>query len=444
MVEAVIGHAPTFAVLVRAGVLEVGDGYRAKNEELGGSGPIFLRAAYLQDIGFRLDQPDRFLTTDVRSFGPKVARLGDVVITTKGNSTGRVGRIGKGQAGTIYSPHLSYWRSCDHAILDQTFLYYWSRSAEFRQQLSGMAASTDMAPYLSLRDQMRLRITLPSIEVQSAMGDLLGALDDKIALNARMNATLEAMARAVFEAWFVRFGPVRAKAEGRAPPGLAPDLAALFPDRLTETPDGEVPEGWTMGTLGPLLRINSRSLTAAAAPDSIRYVDISSVERGRLLKAEVMPFSAAPSRARRLVQKGDTIWSCVRPNHAAYLLIQDPPRDLVVSTGFAVLTPARAQDRAFCYLASTNEAAVAWLTARADGAAYPAVRPGEFGNLPAALVPEVFRDALEEAVGPLLDRVSANAREDETLSALRDLLLPRLISGKLRLRDAERVVEAAL
>jgi type I restriction enzyme S subunit len=240
----------TFDSLCRAGLLEVGDGYRAKNNELGGSGLIFLRSAYLQDNGFMLSSPERFISDETLPFGQKLSQLGDVVITTKGNSTGRVGRIRIMEAGAVYSPHLSYWRSRSPAHIDQAFLYYWAASKEFRRQLAGMAHSTDMAPYLSLRDQARLEISLPEISRQAAVGAILSALDDKIELNRRMNETLEASARALFRDWFVDFGPTRAKAEG-SPAYLAPDLWSLFPDRL----DDDVPAGWRIGSLADLMSI---------------------------------------------------------------------------------------------------------------------------------------------------------------------------------------------
>jgi restriction endonuclease S subunit len=251
-----------FEDLVRNGSLAIGDGYRAKNEELGGDGPIFLRAAYLQDAGFHLDIPDRFIDPNTEKFGAKVSQLGDVVITTKGNSTGRIGRIREAQCGAVYSPHLSYWRSLSPKAIDQSFLYYWAQSSEFLVQLRGMAHGTDMAPYLSLRDQLQLRITLPDILSQKATGDILGALDDKIELNRRMNETLEAMARAIFKDWFVDFGPTRAKMEGRAP-YLAPDIWSLFPDRLDD--DGK-PEGWITSTIGQEVEVLGGSTPSTKEP----------------------------------------------------------------------------------------------------------------------------------------------------------------------------------
>jgi type I restriction enzyme S subunit len=238
----------TFSCLVKERALELGDGYRAKNEELGGRGPIFLRAAYLQDHGFVLERPDRFITNDLAVFGRKIALTGDVAITTKGNSTGRVGRIRQAQAGSVYSPHLSYWRSLKPREIDQKFLYYWSRSREFREQLEGMAASTDMAPYLSLGDQLRLRISLPSIDDQVAAGAILGALDDKFEVNRRMNETLEAIARAIFKSWFVDFDPSgpRPKADGTAAsrsPASPPTCTTSCPTALRTRRSGRFRRG---------------------------------------------------------------------------------------------------------------------------------------------------------------------------------------------------------
>ena len=139
----------------------------------------------------------------------------------------------------VYSPHLSYWRSQDSSRIEGRFLRYWSKGPEFENQLAGMKASTDMAPYLSLVDQRRLQISLPPISEQRAIAHILGKLDDKIELNRRMNETLEAMARALFKSWFVDFDPVRAKAEGRDT-GLPKHLGDIFPDHFEDSELGAI------------------------------------------------------------------------------------------------------------------------------------------------------------------------------------------------------------
>lgn len=428
----------SFDDLVRGGALEVGDGYRAKNEELGGNGPIFLRGAYLQDDGFRITSPDRFLTQDVSNFGGKVARVGDVVVTTKGNSTGRVGRIREAEAGSIYSPHLSYWRSRDAEIVDQSFLYYWSRSPEFRSQLNAMSAGTDMAPYLSLRDQMRLRVSLPRITQQRAVGKVLNALDDKIYLNRRMNETLEAMARAIFKDWFVDFGPVRSKAEG-AKPYLESEVWALFPARLDD--DGQ-PEGWSETTLAQYAALNPESWSHSTYPSCIRYVDLSGAKWGRVQTVESYGRTDAPSRAQRILRPGDSIVGTVRPANGSFALIHTD--GLTGSTGFAVLRPRQEWFREFVYLAATAPENIERLGHLADGAAYPAVRPEVVISTAVVAAPGAVLQAFSRIAGPLLNRMSNNDAETETLAATRDLLLPKLISGELRVRQAEKIAEAEL
>ena len=125
----------TFSILVRQGILAVGDGYRAKKEELGGDGPIFLRSAYLQDSGWVLNDPDRFAVAATRSFGLKIAQLSDTVLTTKSNSLGRLGLVNDMVVGAVYSPHLSYWRSLDYNELVPRYLYYWAQSGPAREQI---------------------------------------------------------------------------------------------------------------------------------------------------------------------------------------------------------------------------------------------------------------------------------------------------------------------
>lgn len=145
----------TFAKLISKGALQIGDGYRAKNDELGGDGLIFLRAGHVTDTHIDFSRAERFhakLEPRVRS---KLAKPGDAVITTKGNSTGRTTYVSASMPPFVYSPHLSYWRSQDPTRIEGGFLRYWSKGAEFTDQLAGMKASTDMAPYLSLVDQKR-------------------------------------------------------------------------------------------------------------------------------------------------------------------------------------------------------------------------------------------------------------------------------------------------
>src|SRR5206468_11238048 len=228
--------------LIRDGALQINDGYRAKNEELSDFGIPFARAGNI-DGGFHFDEADRVPPETLPRVGGKRSKPGDVVFTSKG-TVGRFAFVTDGTPEFVYSPQLCFWRSGDRSRIHPRWLYYWMHGREFFQQYKGVAGQTDMAEYVSLRDQRAMRITLPTAAEQKAIAAVLGALDDKIELNRRMNATLEAMAQALFQSWFVDFDPVRAKLDGRQLVGLDKATAALFPATFQDSSLGGIPHGW--------------------------------------------------------------------------------------------------------------------------------------------------------------------------------------------------------
>src|ERR1039458_6661194 len=297
-------------------------------------------------------------------------------------------------------------------------------------------------PKLTQGNLNSIPIYLPTDDDElKAIARVLGALDDKIELNRRMNRTLEELAAALFRSWFVDFDPVVAKATGRKPPHLRPELAALFPAHWQDSELGEIPKGWRVAKLSAVASVNSRKLPRNYPHAEIEYLDISSFSEGVINGTTRLARTSAPSRAQRLVVHGDTIWSCVRPNRRSFALIQDPPENMVVSTGFATLTPT-CESAAFIYTATTTEDFTDYLTAHAEGSAYPAVRPDAFENAPLVIPPPDVLKEFEKIVAPWLAQVAHNVRESRTLAALRDTLLPKLLSGELRVKPAEKLVEA--
>jgi type I restriction enzyme S subunit len=228
--------------LIQAGWLVINDGYRAKNSELSVHGLPFARAGNING-GFRFNDADRVPNEALVRVGAKRSRVGDVVFTSKG-SVGRFAFVAESTPEFVYSPQLCFWRSMDELRIDPRWLYYWMNGTEFRLQYKSVAGQTDMAEYVSLRDQRAMKIALPPLPEQRRIAKILGDLDDKIELNRKMNETLEQMARALFKSWFIDFDPVRAKMDGRMPEGMDADTAALFPSRLVESELGLVPEGW--------------------------------------------------------------------------------------------------------------------------------------------------------------------------------------------------------
>jgi type I restriction enzyme S subunit len=225
------------------------------------------------------------------------------------------------------------------------------------------------------------------------------------------------------------------------PPYLSPDLWPLFPARLDA--DGK-PEGWQMGTLGDVAYTNAAHWTARNHPDAVEYVDLSNTKWGTIESTAKLTWERAPSRARRIARAGDTIIGTTRPGNGSFAYIS---RDgLTVSTGFAVLTPTRPEFQDFVYIAASEPENIRRLANLADGhgGAYPAVRPAEVSDTPVVIPSDEVIDAFAKAVSPLRMRIEFNTTENETLAQTRDLLLPRLMSGELRLAEAERVAEEVL
>ena len=274
-------------------------------------------------------------------------------------------------------------------------------------------------------------IPLPPLAEQKAIAAVLGALDDKIALNRRMNATLEAMARALFQSWFVDFDPVRAKLDGRQSVGLDPATAALFPEQFEHDEHDMLPVGWRRAAIADLCAINAWTLGKNDDLEILEYIEISEVSRGNIANIATYLRGEEPSRARRRLRHGDTVLSTVRPDRGSYFLSLSPPQNRVASTGFAVFTPTKVP-WSFIHAAFTQPEVSDHLGQMADGGAYPAVRPEVIGAMQVALPPEPrILAAFHRNCAPYFEQAEANRIQSRTLATLRDTLLPELLSGKL-------------
>ena len=287
-------------------------------------------------------------------------------------------------------------------------------------------------------------LSIPPLADQQPIAEILSALDDKIELNRRVNQTLESSARALFRDWFVDFGPTRAQAEGR-PAYLAPDLWSLFPDRLD---DNGVPEGWPLARLADHTTvIKGRSYSSAelsASPTAL--VTLKSFERGGGYRRDGLKPYTGPFKEEQVVSNGEIIISQTDVTQAAELIGR--PARVVVDTRFerlvasldvAILRPSIGSylDREFLFGLTDNQAFTHHALAHTTGTtvlhlAKNAVPSFEF-VLPGAPVV----DAFQKCIGPFHKKVADNVQENDTLAATRDALLPKLMSGELRVRDAE-------
>jgi type I restriction enzyme S subunit len=409
--------------LIGAGCLFIGDGYRAKNEELGKTGLPFARAGNIRD-GFQFDDADRFPEAAIGRVGNKTSEPGDVVFTSKGT----VGRFAFVRADTprfVYSPQLCFWRSLNRNVIEPRFLFYWMFGWEFNVQFKGVAGQTDMAEYVSLADQRKMHITLPPLPEQRAIAHILGTLDDKIECNRRMSQTLEAMARALFQAWFVDFEPVRAKLAGRwrrgqSLPGLPAHLYDRFPNRLVDSPLGPIPEGWEVGTLGDLADIQGGKQLPTQQCKPYEQFPVFGANG-------IMGFAARNTHEGFVIAFGRVGANC-GSIHWTY-------GGAWINNNASSVVPKRWPEYVLQAMLATD------FEGMRTGSAQPFIPNSALAAAHVLRAPDSVLDAFCAVTRPLRLRQHVADRTSRTLAALRDALLPKLISGQIRVKDAERFLK---
>ncbi len=312
---------------------------------------------------------------------------------------------------------------------DPRFISYFLRSMDF-------SAYSDKAavPGLNRNDLHTAEVRLPPVAAQRAIAHVLGTLDDKIELNRRMNETLEAIARALFKSWFVDFDPVRAKSEGRDP-GLPPRLADLFPDSFVDSELGEIPSGWRVGSVD-----NEFNLTMGQSPPGDTYNlagDGVPFYQGRADFGFRFPtrrvYCSAPTR---FAKAGDTLVSVRAPVGDVNMASED----CAIGRGLSAVRHYTGS-RSYSYRFMHSIANV-FAQFEADGTVFGSIGKRDFHAIPCVMPPRDLVLAYEMRVSPFDDRVEVNERETGALAALRDTLLPKLVSGEVRMGDAERAMEA--
>lgn len=256
----------------------------------------------------------------------------------------------------------------------------------------------------------KIKVRIPANkQAEISISRILSAYDDLIENNLQRIRLLEELAQRTYEEWFVKF---RVKGEV-----------------LPIDPETGLPEGWVIMRLHEVSKINSKNLSKNPG-HPIRYVDISSVSTNRIETIEELSFDNAPGRARRIVKHGDIIWSCVRPNRKSYALIWNPIPNLIVSTGFAVITPSTLPT-SYLFEFLSSDTFVGHLSSLATGAAYPAVTARVFEDAPVPCPPKELILDFDKFWEPIAELCSNLQTQNRLLKEARDILLPRLMNGEI-------------
>ena len=383
-----------------------------------------------------------YVTVDSKTAEKYRLYHGDIVLARTGASTGASAYV-TSPPPAVFASYLVRLRA--RTSFEGRFLAYYLRSERFVDYMRGVLGDKSAQPNASASTMTAAPFCAPrDPREQHAIAHVLGTLDDKIELNRRMNETLEAMARALFKSWFVDFDPIRAKMEGRDT-GLPPDIADLFPDRLMDSELGEVPEGWQVATLAEHIEVNPRR--SLRKGQTAPYLPMANMPtRGHMPDAiAVRAFGSGMRFA-----NGDTlvarITPCLENGKTAYINFLTDSEVGWGSTEYIVLKPRPALPNQFAYFlarsARFREFAIRNMSGTSGRQRVP---PTALRGFLMVVPPSRVSARFGEVAGSLIERASKAGHESRTLAALRDTLLPRLISGEIRIgRSATKMEGGSL
>jgi len=394
-------------------------------------GPVFLGISNLAQGRIDLGSSEHLSEDDYARWTRRVApQVGDVVFSYE-TRLGEAAIIPRGLRCCL-GRRMGLLRARPGKV-DQRFLLYAYLGPQFQETLRSRTIHGSTVDRIPLIDMPSFPIEVPeSVDEQRAIAHILGTLDDKIELNRRMSETLEAMARALFKSWFVDFDPVRAKAEGRDP-GLPQPLADLFPARLVDSELGEIPEGWEVGCVD-----DAFGLTMGQSPPGDTYNEAGNglpFYQGRADFGIRFPkrrvYCTAPTR---LASVGDTLISVRAPVGD----INMASEDCAIGRGVAAARhKSGSRSYTFQFMRGLEEVFGRF---EAEGTVFGSIGKKDFHAIPAGIPPSVVVSAFERLCSAIDGRIANNERASLTLAALRDTLLPKLISGELRVKDAGKFV----
>lgn len=323
--------------------------------------------------------------------------------------------------------------------LDQRFLRYIIGSAYFTDHVLGVQTGTAV-PHISAGQIREFRFLCPPLPVQQNIGGILSAFDDKIELNRRMNETLEAMARALFNSWFVDFDPVRAKAEGREPAGMSLDTARVFPSAFVDSTVGRVPKGWSVKPLPEAIHVNpARPLAkGAVAP----YLEMGNMPTS---SARPLGWELREAGSGMKFVNGDTLLAritpCLENGKTAFVDFLADGQVGWGSTEYIVLRSKPPLPPEYAYFLARSDDLRAHAIQNMTGTSGRQRVPAEcFNSYPVVVPSEPVARRFGEWAGGVLRTMRAHDEQSATLATIRAALLPKLLAGEIRVQEAERAV----
>ena len=408
-------------------------------------GPVrLIRSQNIYNDGFTPSGLAYISEEQARKLDGAAVQANDVLLNITGDSVARVCQAPKQFMPARVNQHVAIIRP-NNRYLDAQYLRYFLASPAQQDLMLGLAAAGATRNALTKGMIESFQVPCPPLGVQQGIAVTLGCLDDRITLLRETNSTLEAIAQALFKSWFVDFDPVRAKMEGRAPEGMDEATAALFPDALEETELGPMPRGWRVGCVDDLCSVitnggtPSRSKAQFWTGGTIPWFKTGEFSDGFLLQPnEFITKEALEGSSVKVLPKDAVLMAIyAAPTVGRLGVLTEPATFNQACTGMVAKV-----DVGPWFLYWTLFFGREWFNSRANGAAQQNISKAIVSAYRVVIPHDVILLAFNDVASSIHNRVRENAEQAQTLATLRDTLLPRLISGQLRVPEASEATLA--
>lgn len=363
---------------------------------------------------------------------------GDIIFTKKG-TLGQVGIVPFNSFQRYLLSSNQMRLRVDNGLANPEYVYYALACPDAIDKVIRESEHTGV-PKINLEYIRQFPILLPDRATQNEVALFLRAIDERLQLFEATNTTLESIARAIFKSWFIDFDPVRAKVEDRDPDGMDEATAALFPSEFAESELGLIPKGWQPGTFGDIAINYRRQVRPEDLAHVVTYIGLEHMPR-RSIAVNEAGTSEGLESGKFLFERDDILFGKLRPYFHKVGLA---PCSGVCSTDILVLRPSATAFHAFVAMHASSEAMIEYTTRLSNGAKMPRTSWHDVAAFRVALPPKDIADAFAKLAKGMFERIYANIEAARTLGELRGTLLPRLISGKLTIPEAEELVQEAI
>ena len=434
-------------------LFELINGFAFKGAEFLSSGVPVLKIKNVKPNKILLDNLAYVSEAVAHKRPEKQVQRGDILITMSGNRMDGskdtwVGKVAYFDLSDRYllNQRVGILRPRPGIKLDRKCCAYFLSSDDYQHFFISIATSSGGQANLSPAQILGEELKLPPLAEQRRIATLLGSLDDRITLLHETNTTLEAIAQALFKSWFVDFDPVHAKQEGREPKGMDATTAVLFPNSFEESELGLVPKEWLILPLEKAVEsVGGGTPNTKEAmfwePAEFAWTtpkDLSGLQSPVLLKTErLLSAKGVANISSGLLPKGTLLLSSRAP--IGYLAIAQIP--VAINQGYIAILPSSQLPPLYMLFWCKQNMEI--IKSRSNGSTFMEISKKAFRPIPALVPPVSVLNSYMDVAEPVFDRLVKNEQQAQTLAALRDTLLPRLISGQLSLPEAEALVEEA-